>query len=279
MLTSQSEQIMVNLHQPNSPTNSIVDRSTSKAKIQFEQVSFAYGSTVVLKNINLSITANAIMVLFGPAGGGKTTLLRLINRLNDLVDDTHLSGKVLIDGQDIYTPGTDVIRLRRRVGMVFALPLPLPGTIRGNLTYGPTLAGVRQRAQLDEIVEQSLRQAVLWDEVKDRLDEPANALSGGQQQRLCLARTLALQPDIVLLDEPTSGLDPISTAKVEDTLQQLKQQYTIVIVPHSIQQGARVADDAAFFLAGELVEHGLARDIFNNPTDKRTDDYITGRFG
>ncbi|MFN8454253.1 MAG: phosphate ABC transporter ATP-binding protein [Anaerolineae bacterium] len=279
MLTSQSEQIMVNFHQPNSPTNSIVDHSTAKAKIQFEQVSFAYGSSTVLKNISLSIPANAIMVLFGPAGGGKTTLLRLINRLNDLVDETKLSGRVLIDGDDIYAPGADVIRLRRRVGMVFALPLPLPGTIRGNLIYGPTLAGIRQHARLDELVEQSLRQAALWDEVKDRLDEPANALSGGQQQRLCLARTLALQPDIVLLDEPTSGLDPISTAKVEDTLQQLKQQYTFVIVPHSIQQGARVADNAAFFLSGELVESGPARDIFNNPTNQRTDDYLTGRFG
>jgi phosphate transport system ATP-binding protein len=252
---------------------------TNTPKIQLEHVSFSYGAKTVLQDISLSIPANAITVLFGPAGGGKTSLLRLINRLNDLVDDTKLSGRVLVDGLDIYAPGVDVIGLRRRIGMVFALPLPLPGTIRENLVYGPTLAGMRQRAKLDELVEQSLRQAALWDEVKDRLDEPANALSGGQQQRLCLARTLALEPEVILLDEPTSGLDPISTTKVEDTLQQLKQQYTIVIVPHSIQQGARVADYASFFLFSELVESGLAKDIFNNPVDQRTDDYITGRFG
>lgn len=270
---------MSEINLSNSPANSSTLNTLPAPKIQLEQVSFTYGSSTVLKNITLSIPANAIMVLFGPAGGGKTTLLRLINRLNDLVDNTKLSGRVILDGEDIYAPGVDVIGLRRRVGMVFALPLPLPGTIRGNLIYGPTLAGIRNRARLNEIVEQSLHQAALWDEVKDRLDEPANALSGGQQQRLCLARTLALQPEIVLLDEPTSGLDPISTAKVEDTLQQLKQQYTFVIVPHSIQQGARVADNAAFFLSGELVESGPARDIFNNPTNQRTDDYITGRFG
>ncbi len=248
-------------------------------KIRFEQFTFAYDSTPVLQNITLDIPACAITVLLGPAGGGKTTLLRQINRLNDLVPNKHWSGRVLIDGQDIYAPEVDVIQLRRRVGMVFALPLPLPGTIRYNLIYGPTMAGVRKRSRLDELVERSLLQAALWDEVKDRLDEPANALSGGQQQRLCLARTLALEPDIILLDEPTSGLDPISTAKVEDSLQALKSQYTIVIVPHSIQQGSRVADYAAFVLTGELVESGPARDFFDQPKDRRTEDYITGRFG
>ncbi len=248
-------------------------------KIYLEHVGFAYGTKTALNDVTLTIPPHQITVLLGPAGGGKSTLLRLINRLNDLVDGTTRSGRILIDGEDIYAPGLDVIELRRRVGMVFALPLPLPGTIRQNLTYGPTLAGVRRRSRLDQLVEQSLRQAALWDEVKDRLDEPATALSGGQQQRLCLARTLALEPDIILLDEPTSGLDPISTAKVEDSLQTLKNQYTLVIVPHSIQQGIRVADYGAFLLSGELVESGPARDVFDNPTDKRTEDYITGRFG
>ncbi|MBI1877342.1 MAG: phosphate ABC transporter ATP-binding protein [Chloroflexi bacterium] len=249
------------------------------SKISFEQVSFAYGDNSALRDITLAVPPRNITVLLGPGGGGKTTLLRLVNRLNDLVEDTTRSGRILIDGEDIYAPGLDVIHLRRRVGMVFALPLPLPGTIRQNLTYGPTLAGVKRQARLAELIEQSLRQAALWDEVKDRLDEPATALSGGQQQRLCLARTLALEPDIILLDEPTSGLDPISTAKVEESLQELKSQYTIVIVPHSIQQGIRVADYAAFLLSSELVESGPARKVFDNPTDKRTEDYITGRFG
>ena len=248
-------------------------------KIYLEHVSFAYGDKPALKDITLTVPAHSITVLLGPAGGGRSTLLRLINRLNDLVEDGVRSGRVLIDGEDIYAPGLDVTHLRRRVGMVFALPLPLPGTIRQNLIYGPTLAGEKRQDRLKELVEQSLRQAALWDEVKDRLDDPAIALSGGQQQRLCLARTLALEPDIILLDEPTSGLDPISTAKVEESLQTLKNQYTIIIVPHSIQQGIRVADYAAFLLFGELVESGPARDVFDNPTDKRTEDYITGRFG
>lgn len=265
-----SEQSAINIE----PT-----KAQLSSKISFEEVGFAYGDNIALKNITLALPPNNITVLLGPAGGGKTTLLRLVNRLNDLVADTSLSGRILIDGEDIYAPGVDVTQLRRRVGMVFALPLPLPGTIRQNLTYGPTLAGIKQQARLAQLAEQSLRQAALWDEVKDRLDEPATALSGGQQQRLCLARTLALEPDIILLDEPTSGLDPISTAKVEDSIQDLKNQYTIVMVPHSIQQGIRVADYAAFLLSGELVESGPARDVFDHPSDKRTEDYITGRFG
>ena len=248
-------------------------------KIRIQNVSYFYGDKVALRNVTLDVPANAITVFFGPAGGGKTTLLRLINRLNDLVEGTRMSGRILLDGKDIYAPDVDVPDLRRRVGMVFALPLPLPGTIRENVLYGPKLAGVRDRTRLEEILERSLVQAALWDEVKDRLDSPASALSGGQQQRLCIARSLALEPEVLLLDEPTSGLDPISTGKVEESLFELKQHYTIIIVPHSIQQAARVADYAAFFLMGELVEHRSGNEMFTNPRDKRTEDYITGRFG
>jgi phosphate transport system ATP-binding protein len=248
-------------------------------KVQVENLSYAYGEQEVLRGINIAVPARAITVFLGPAGGGKTTLLRLINRLNDLVDNTRLSGRILLDGKDIYAPGTNVADLRRRVGMVFALPLPLPGTIRENVIYGPRLAGARVRKQLERVVERSLTQAALWDEVKDRLDDAANRLSGGQQQRLCIARSLALQPEVLLLDEPTSGLDPISTAKVEESLFRLKQDYTIVIVPHSVQQAARVADYAAFFLMGELVEQGPDKALFTAPQNKRTEDYVTGRFG
>ncbi len=186
---------------------------------------------------------------------------------------------MLLDGEDIYRSEVDVVQLRRKVGMVFALPTPLPGSIRGNITYGPRLGGLTDAAQLDAIVERTLRQAALWDEVKDRLDGSAFALSGGQQQRLCLARTLALEPDLILLDEPASGLDPISTLKVEESLRELKRDYTIILVPHSVQQASRVADTAAFLLSGELVEHGPSEEIFTNPSDQRTEDYITGRFG
>lgn len=248
-------------------------------KVRIENLTYSYGDKVALRDVTMDIPANAITVVFGPAGGGKTTLLRLINRLNDLIEGTRMSGRILLDGKDIYAPETDVIDLRRRVGMVFALPLPLPGTIRENVEYGPRLAGVRDPARLEEIVVRSLQQAALWDEVKDRLDAPASALSGGQQQRLCLARSLALEPEVLLLDEPTSGLDPISTGRIEETLFELKQRYTIVLVPHSIQQAARVADYAAFFLMGELVEWQPGDLLFTNPRDRRTEDYITGRFG
>lgn len=269
-------------------------------KITIEHLSLNYSDgTESLKDINLEIPENAISVLFGPAGGGKSTLLRVINRLNDLADVQHISGKVLLNihlankksnqhrngwiGDSGYVnvldPKIDVITLRRRVGMVFARPVVLPLTIRGNLTYGLELAGERNRRRLDEAVERSLKQAALWDEIKDRLEDPAVALSGGQQQRLALARSLALEPEVILLDEPTSGLDPISTGKVEASLQELKKNYTIVLVPHSIQQAARTADHAAFFLQGELVEYGAGKSIFTNPRDKRTEDYVTGRFG
>jgi phosphate transport system ATP-binding protein len=253
--------------------------TTIDPKARIENVSYSYDGKPALRNVTLDVPANAISVFFGPAGGGKTTLLRLINRLNDLVEGSQMSGRILLDGQDIYALGSDVINLRRRVGMVFALPLPLPGTIRENVLYGPKLAGVQDRARLEDILVRSLTQAALWEEVKDRLDNPANALSGGQQQRLCIARSLALEPEVLLLDEPTSGLDPISTGKVEESLFELKQNYTIVIVPHSIQQAARVADYAAFFLMGELIEHRPGNEIFVTPRNRRTEDYITGRFG
>ncbi len=248
-------------------------------KIRIENLSYAYAGAQALQNITLDIAPQRITVFFGPAGGGKTTLLRLINRLNDLTDGTAMTGRILLDGKDIYAPATNVAQLRRRVGMVFALPLPLPGTIRENVMYGPRLAGVRDARRLAPIVERSLRQAALWDEVRDRLDAPANALSGGQQQRLCIARSLALEPEVLLLDEPTSGLDPLSTGKVEAALQELKKTYTIIIIPHSVQQAARIADDAAFFLQSKLIEARPGREIFTTPRDKRTEDYVTGRFG
>jgi len=248
-------------------------------KIHIDKLSYAYGENWVLRDVTLDIAPHSVTVFFGPAGGGKTSLLRLINRLNDLVESTQMKGRILLDGQDIYAPDIHVPRLRQRVGMVFALPLPLPGTIRENVLYGLKLAGMRDLPRLDEILERSLTQSALWDEVKDRLDHPATALSGGQQQRLCIARSLALEPDVLLLDEPTSGLDPISTRKVEDSLFALKQQYTIVIVPHSIQQAARIADQAAFFLMGDLVEYAHGTELFTRPHDKRTEDYVTGRFG
>ncbi len=251
-----------------------------EVKIRIEKLVIRYSDGVEsLREITLDIYANKINVLFGPSGGGKSTLLRALNRLNDLVDVAEMNGRICLDGEDIYAAGVDVVALRRRVGMVFARPVPLPMSIRQNLNYGPQLAGLRDRDRLNELAERSLRQAALWDEVKDRLDEPAVALSGGQQQRLCLARTLTLEPEVILLDEPTSGLDPISTAKVEASLQELARQFTIVIVPHSVQQAARVADWAAFFLQGELVEHGAGSTLFTNPQERRTEEYITGRFG
>ena len=249
-------------------------------KILIENLSLQYSDGAEsLRGINMGIRKNAVTVLFGPAGGGKSTLLRCLNRLNDLTDIRASSGRILIDDENILDPKTDVIALRRKVGMVFARPVVLPLSIRGNLTYGLELAGETRRSRLDEAVERSLRLAAIWDEVKDRLEEPAIALSGGQQQRVCLARVLVLQPEIILLDEPTSGLDPISTGKVEAALHELKKDYTIILVPHSVQQAARTADHAAFFLQGELVEFRPGQQIFTNPKDKRTEDYVTGRFG
>jgi phosphate transport system ATP-binding protein len=249
-------------------------------KIVIEHLNLTYPSgTESLKEINLAIPANAITVLFGPAGGGKSSLLRCLNRLNDLTDIQTLTGRILLDGENILDPKTDVIDLRRRVGMVFARPVVLPMSIRQNLTYGLELANETRRSKLDQAVERSLKMAALWDEVKDRLDDPGIALSGGQQQRLCLARVLANQPEVILLDEPTSGLDPISTGKVETALQELKKAYTIILVPHSVQQAARTADYAVFFLQGELVEAGQGGELFTHPQKKQTEDYIEGRFG
>jgi len=249
-------------------------------KIVIENLNFTYDDgTESLVDINFMIYANEITVIFGPAGGGKSTLLRVINRLNDLADGKSMSGRVLLDGQDLYAKEVNVTALRRKVGIVFAQPQPLPLSVRGNIEYGLRLAGLRDKAKLDQLVEQSLTQAALWDEVKDRLNDSGFALSGGQQQRLCLARVLALEPEVILMDEPMSGLDPLSTAKIEDSMQDLKQNYTIVIAPHNIQQAARVADNAAFFLQGRLIEEGASKQLFTMPRDKRTEDYIMGRFG
>jgi phosphate transport system ATP-binding protein len=252
----------------------------TRNKIVIENLSLQYSDgTESLRNISIDIRENAITVLFGPAGGGKSTLLRCLNRLNDLTEVKTVSGRILIDGKDILDTQTDTIALRRKVGMVFARPVVLPMSIYQNLTYGLELAGEKRRSVLYEASERSLKLAALWDEVKERLDDPAIALSGGQQQRLCLARSLAQQPEIILLDEPTSGLDPISTGKVEAALQELKKDYTIILVPHSVQQAARTADYAAFFLQGELVEYGEGSELFTKPKEKRTEDYVTGRFG
>jgi phosphate transport system ATP-binding protein len=249
-------------------------------KIEIKNLSLQYSDgTESLRDICLNIPVNQISVIFGPAGGGKSSLLRVLNRLNDLADVTRMEGDVLLDGESILNSRTDVIALRRRVGMVFARPVVLPMSIRENLTYGLEVAGEKNKIRLEEAVERSLNQAAIWDEVKDRLDDPAVALSGGQQQRLCLARVLALEPEVILLDEPTSGLDPISTSKVEESLQEIKEQYTVILVPHSVQQAARTADHAAFFLQGELVEYAPKKEIFSTPIDQRTADYVEGRFG
>lgn len=249
-------------------------------KISIQNYSLRYSDgTESLQKISLEIPANQVSVIFGPAGGGKSSLLRVLNRLNDLADVVHQEGKVTLDELDILNPTLDVIELRRKVGMVFARPVVLPFSIRENLTYGLEVGGEKDQSRLTQAVESSLIKAALWDEVKDRLDEPAIALSGGQQQRLCLARVLALEPEVILLDEPTSGLDPISTGKVEESLQDLKQDYTIILVPHSVQQAARTADLAAFLLQGELVDVATGELMFTNPQDPRTQDYIQGRFG
>lgn len=250
------------------------------AKLEIQNLSFTYpGEVEALRNINLDIRAKELFVIFGPSRSGKSTLLRLLNRLSDLIEGAQHQGRILFEGQDIHARGMDIIWLRRTISMVFAIPTPLPGTIYDNMTYGLRMAGMTKRALLDERVERGLRQAALWDEVKGRLDTSAFALSGGQKQRLCLARSLAMEPEVILLDNPTSGLDPISTATVENSLNDLKAQYTIIMVPHSVQQAARIADRAAFLLDGELVECGDQQQIFVQPQNSRTEDYVTGRFG
>ena len=238
-----------------------------------------YGDFHALKNINLSIDANEVTAFIGPSGCGKSTLLKSINRMNDLVPGCRITGEMLLDGENIYSGKMDVNGLRKRVGMVFQKPNPFPMSIYDNIAYGPRTHGIRSKAKLDDIVEQSLRQAAIWDEVKDRLKKSALGMSGGQQQRLCIARALAVQPEVLLMDEPTSALDPISTSKIEDLAVELKKDYTIIMVTHNMQQAARISDKTAFFLLGEMVEMNDTETIFSKPQDKRTDDYITGRFG
>jgi len=249
------------------------------AKFALDDVSYYYGDQPALRNVSLDIPDKEILAVIGPGMSGKSTLLRILNRLSDLATEGRLEGRVLLDGKDIHDPDVSVTRLRARVGIVFAVPVPLPLSIWENVAYGPQLQGGTSKPELDSLVEMSLKAAAVWEEVKDRLNDPAAALSGGQQQRLCLARVLALQPEVILLDEPCSGLDPISTMKVEEALLALKEHHCIVIVPHNVQQASRIGDEVAFLLTGELVEHGEAEEVFTNPRDSRTDDYITGRFG
>jgi phosphate transport system ATP-binding protein len=248
-------------------------------KIDVKNYSLSYGSTQILKNVSLGIPKNAVLSIFGPAGGGKSGLLRSINRMAELAPNEKHSGDILLDDKSIFEPSVNLPALRRRIGMVFAQPMPLPMSIYDNVTYSLRLMGVRDKKRLDEVVERSLNAATLWTEVRDRLNTSGLNLSGGQQQRLSIARALASEPEVLLLDAPTAALDPISTARIEDMLISLKEKYTIVIVPHSIQQAARVADYAAFFLNGECVEFGKGNQLFVNPKDRRTEDYVTGRFG
>ena len=246
--------------------------------IETRNLNLYYGEKQALKSIDMSINKNEVTALIGPSGCGKSTFLRTINRMNDLIDCVKIDGEVLFEGKDIYKD-YDEIHLRKRIGMVFQRPNPFPMSIYNNIAYGPRIHGIENKNQLDEIVEKSLRGAALWDETKDRLKESAIGMSGGQQQRLCIARTLAVSPEVILMDEPTSALDPISTAKMEELMDELKKQYTVIIVTHNMQQAGRIADKTAFFLNGEVVEFGKTEDIFYNPKDKRTEDYITGRFG
>ena len=247
--------------------------------ISVKDLDLWYGTTQALKKVSIDIPERSITALIGPSGCGKSTFLKTLDRMNDLVPGVRIEGKVRYDGQDIFAPDADVNDLRREVGMVFQKPTPFPMSVYDNIAYGPRTHGVKSRAKLDEIVERSLRQAAIWDEVKDRLKKSALGLSGGQQQRLCIARALAVQPRVLLMDEPTSALDPISTAKIEDLALELKKEYTIVIVTHNMQQAVRISDNTAFFLLGELIEYRPTQRMFADPQDKRTEDYITGRFG
>lgn len=247
-------------------------------KFTIENLDLYYGDFKALKNINLNISPNEITAFIGPSGCGKSTLLKSLNRMNDLVEGCRINGKVLLDGQDIYG-NMDINLLRKRVGMVFQKPNPFPMSIYDNIAYGPRTHGIRSKVKLDDLVERSLRDAAIWDELKDRLKKSALGLSGGQQQRLCIARALAVEPEVLLMDEPTSALDPISTSKIEDLAVELKKNYTIAMVTHNMQQAARISDKTAFFLLGEVVEYGETEQIFSMPKNKKTEDYITGRFG
>jgi len=248
-------------------------------KIQTKELNFYYGKLQALNRVALNIKEHQVTALIGPSGCGKTTFLRLLNRMNDIIPGARLEGEVLLDGHNIYTPEVDVVEVRKRVGMVFQQPNPFPKSIYDNVAFGPRMLGLNHRVRLDEVVEKSLRAAVLWDEVKDDLRKSGLTLSGGQQQRLCIARVLAVEPEVILMDEPCSALDPLSTLKIEELMQELKKSYTIVIVTHNMQQAARVSDWTGFFLLGEVVEYGTTSEIFSRPKDKRTEDYITGRFG
>ena len=251
----------------------------SEIKISTRKLNLFYGDNHALKDIDMDMKAGSITAFIGPSGCGKSTFLKTLNRMNDLVPNVKITGEVKIDGEDVYDPKVDVTLLRKKAGMVFQQPNPFPMSIYDNIAYGPRIHGIKNKAKLDEIVETSLRNAAIFDEVKDRLKKSALGLSGGQQQRLCIARALAVEPEILLMDEPTSALDPISTMKIEDLMADLKKKYTIVIVTHNMQQAARISDDIAFFLVGEMVEFGNTQEIFAHPKDKRTEDYITGRFG
>ena len=252
---------------------------SNKIKVKVENLNLYYGENHALKDVNMDIQENAVTAFIGPSGCGKSTFLKTLNRMNDLVDGVRIEGKVLLDGEDIYDPAVDTTILRKKVGMVFQQPNPFPMSIYDNIAFGPRTHGIKSKSALDEIVEQSLKNAAIWDEVKDRLKKSALGLSGGQQQRLCIARALAVKPEVILMDEPTSALDPISTSKIEDLVMELKKQYTIVMVTHNMQQATRVADETVFFLLGEIIEHNNTEAMFSMPKDKRTEDYISGRFG
>ncbi len=248
-------------------------------KIKVSDMNLYYGENHALKNINMDIKDKTITALIGPSGCGKSTFLKSLNRMNDLIPNVKITGGIELDGEDIYAPGVDTTLLRKKVGMVFQQPNPFPMSIYDNVAYGPRVHGIKNKARLDEIVEKSLQGAAIFDEVKDRLKKSALGLSGGQQQRLCIARALAVEPEVLLMDEPTSALDPISTLKIEDLMMELKERLAVVVVTHNMQQAARVSDDTAFFLLGELIEYGDTGVIFSNPKEKKTEDYITGRFG
>jgi phosphate transport system ATP-binding protein len=256
-----------------------VDVAAAVPKMQAKDLTIRYGQKVAVKGLNLQILEKQVLALIGPSGCGKSTFLRALNRMNDLIPDASVSGQVLLDGSSIYERGVDVVELRRRVGMVFQKSNPFPKSIFENVAYGLRIVGMNQKSELSARVEKSLQQAALWDEVKDRLGDSALSLSGGQQQRLCIARALAIEPEVVLMDEPASALDPLSTAKIEDLIHELKARYTIVIVTHNMQQAARVSDLTAFFFMGEMVEVGPTARIFTTPEDRRTEDYVTGKFG
>lgn len=251
----------------------------NEIKISAKNVNLYYGENHALKDINMDIKSNAVTALIGPSGCGKSTFLKSLNRMNDLVENVKITGEILLDNENIYDETVDTTLLRKKIGMVFQQPNPFPMSIYDNIAYGPRIHGIKNKEKLDELVEESLKGAAIFDEVKDRLKKSALGLSGGQQQRLCIARALAVQPEVLLMDEPTSALDPISTLKIEELMEDLKKKYTVVVVTHNMQQATRVSDETAFFLIGELIEFGKTEDIFSNPKNKKTEDYITGRFG